>query len=668
MGDRTQLTATVAGTADFLNAYTYDGDQRLLQATQEGQTGGNGVAPKGVGYSYNLDSQITQTLDFDPTTASPHPDIAYGTVTCDAGNRLTGIDYQQSTTTLDDLTWAYDAANRVTSFSSSADSSTASYSYDTVNEVTGGTYTGNNQPGTEAYSFDKNGNRTNTGYTTGTNNQLTSDGTFNYTFDYEGNRVTRTRISSGQANDYLTTYTWDYRNRLTDVNYYNNSSVLTKHVHYVYDVCDHLIGKQLDSNGGGSYTSSEWYALDLGANPSAPALPVLEFDKSGNDSYRFLNGPTAGGVDALMAVLGQEAIAVQGTAGTTTYALADNLGSVRIIVGAASVIVDDIVYNSFGNVTYESGTVAHWSGYAGYHFDADTGLANAGERWYDPSVGRWISQDPLGFGGGDTNVSRYVGNGATDATDPTGLAQPYDPFQWIWHHNLAQGVFKPAVMQAATQPNIHAGQYGTLMQAGAHIGKGGIHPSGWNFTQANLLKALQDANKPITQLIINDHIAQMQANPLFAGSFSGSVPAPPGMTYPQWGKLSAGQQTAALMGQIAKAPNVQVAKVMAASPRAGFGTTTLLGWGGKLAPYAGTVLIVGAAGYGAYNTPYTQATTTLIGPSWDAAIEAGVNSLPFTVPLFGEPKPPPPPATVLLDTPPDDAAGDWGTGVITIGQ
>ncbi|HVC96163.1 MAG TPA: hypothetical protein VND64_20945, partial [Pirellulales bacterium] len=71
MGDRTQLTATVAGTADFLNAYTYDGDQRLLQATQEGQTGGNGVAPKGVGYSYNLDSQITQTLDFDPTTASP---------------------------------------------------------------------------------------------------------------------------------------------------------------------------------------------------------------------------------------------------------------------------------------------------------------------------------------------------------------------------------------------------------------------------------------------------------------------------------------------------------------------------------------------------------------------------------------------------------------------
>ena len=88
MGDRTQLTAAVAGTADFLNAYTYDADQNMLSATQEGQTGGNGVAPKGVGYSFNLDGQITSVLNFDPTTSSPHPDITYGTLSYDAGNRL----------------------------------------------------------------------------------------------------------------------------------------------------------------------------------------------------------------------------------------------------------------------------------------------------------------------------------------------------------------------------------------------------------------------------------------------------------------------------------------------------------------------------------------------------------------------------------------------------
>jgi hypothetical protein len=47
---------------------------------QLGQTGGNGVAPKGIGYAYNLDGQMTSVLRFDPTTSSPHPDIAYGTL------------------------------------------------------------------------------------------------------------------------------------------------------------------------------------------------------------------------------------------------------------------------------------------------------------------------------------------------------------------------------------------------------------------------------------------------------------------------------------------------------------------------------------------------------------------------------------------------------------
>ena len=40
---------------------------------------------------------------------------------------------------------------------------------------------------------------------------------------------------------------------------------------------------------------------------------------------------------------------------------------------------------------------------------------------YDPSVGKWLSEDPIGFDGGDLNFSRYVGNNATNATDPTGL-------------------------------------------------------------------------------------------------------------------------------------------------------------------------------------------------------------------------------------------------------
>ncbi|HUY90804.1 MAG TPA: RHS repeat-associated core domain-containing protein [Pirellulales bacterium] len=39
---------------------------------------------------------------------------------------------------------------------------------------------------------------------------------------------------------------------------------------------------------------------------------------------------------------------------------------------------------------------------------------------YDPTIGRFISEDPEDFAGGDTNLARYVKNEPTDRTDPTG--------------------------------------------------------------------------------------------------------------------------------------------------------------------------------------------------------------------------------------------------------
>jgi hypothetical protein len=105
MNDRTQLTATVASTADFLNTYSFDAMQRLTEETQLGQTGGNGVSPKGVDFAYNLDSQLTSAIRFDPTTASPHPDIAVGTYSygCD---RLSARGWPFAHKDLSTLAWA----------------------------------------------------------------------------------------------------------------------------------------------------------------------------------------------------------------------------------------------------------------------------------------------------------------------------------------------------------------------------------------------------------------------------------------------------------------------------------------------------------------------------------------------------------------------------------
>jgi len=40
---------------------------------------------------------------------------------------------------------------------------------------------------------------------------------------------------------------------------------------------------------------------------------------------------------------------------------------------------------------------------------------------FDPSIGKWISEDPEGFAAGDANLYRYVGNAPTDGVDPSGL-------------------------------------------------------------------------------------------------------------------------------------------------------------------------------------------------------------------------------------------------------
>src|SRR5262249_23286124 len=53
--------------------------------------------------------------------------------------------------------------------------------------------------------------------------------------------------------------------------------------------------------------------------------------------------------------------------------------------------------------------------------DSETGLQFNRMRYYDPKMGRWTSQDPLGFRAGDADLYRYVHNSPTNWIDPAGL-------------------------------------------------------------------------------------------------------------------------------------------------------------------------------------------------------------------------------------------------------
>src|SRR5262249_49973448 len=62
--------------------------------------------------------------------------------------------------------------------------------------------------------------------------------------------------------------------------------------------------------------------------------------------------------------------------------------------------------------------------FTGREFDRVTGLQYNRARYYDSTTGRWTTQDPIGFDGGDSNLYRYVKNNPTNEVDPSGLVLP----------------------------------------------------------------------------------------------------------------------------------------------------------------------------------------------------------------------------------------------------
>ena len=94
---------------------------------------------------------------------------------------------------------------------------------------------------------------------------------------------------------------------------------------------------------------------------------------------------------------------------------------VRYATGTTTV-VNHRKFDAFGNLTAESdATVKFLYSYTGREWDGDAGLYYYRARWYDAKIGRFISEDPIGFAAGDTNVTRYVRNNTPNGTDPTGL-------------------------------------------------------------------------------------------------------------------------------------------------------------------------------------------------------------------------------------------------------
>jgi RHS repeat-associated protein len=104
---------------------------------------------------------------------------------------------------------------------------------------------------------------------------------------------------------------------------------------------------------------------------------------------------------------------------TTSYYNADGLGSITSLANGAGALAQTYGYDSFGKQTSSSGSLTNPFQYTSRESDAETGLYYYRARYYDPSLGRFLTEDPLRYD--PTSFYSYVGGNPIVWADPSGL-------------------------------------------------------------------------------------------------------------------------------------------------------------------------------------------------------------------------------------------------------
>jgi len=218
------------------------------------------------------------------------------------------------------------------------------------------------------------------------------------------------------------------------------ANVETSDVRYVYDALDRRIRRKADTNNNDTvFEVSDRLLYDT--NPVLSALPRFGGEGqgegafasagfheliqtinevTGNRNHRFLNGPQPD------MVLVDEVFNGTGTPTDILWLLHDHQNTVTDVATMSSTsgqatLRNHLEYNAFGAITSQTNSAyAPLQTYTGQILDTTTGLLFYDARWYDPKLGRFVSEDPIGFNAGDANLFRYVGNSWPNGVDPSG--------------------------------------------------------------------------------------------------------------------------------------------------------------------------------------------------------------------------------------------------------
>jgi RHS repeat-associated protein len=396
-----------------VSLYNYDALNRLTSA-QFGYTGPG-----------SYESQITYTYDAGnrPTLVS---DSIAGNITpqFDGRDRLT-----QETTPQGSVSYTYDLASRRTGMTVAGQTALA-YTYDNANRLTQITQGGSTSVG---FAYDNADRRTSL--------TLLNGITVSYGYDLDS-RLTSLTYKNGNTTMGNLTYTYDADGRRTQMGGSYASVNLPEPVPpSTYDAANELLqwgssSLTYDSNGSlaaddvNNYT---WNARNQLTGISGGTTASFQYDAYGRRSNKTIAGTTTGflydGVNAVQELSGSTVIAnmidggideiFQRSDSTGTYSLlSDALGSTVALTNGSGSLATQYTYAPFGATTSSGTASTNTSQYTGRENDG-TGLYYYRARYYSPQLGRFISEDPIGFRGG-INKYAYVGNSPLNYIDPYG--------------------------------------------------------------------------------------------------------------------------------------------------------------------------------------------------------------------------------------------------------
>jgi RHS repeat-associated protein len=366
--------------------YQYDGTGRLVAERN--------AAYLQVSYHYDPAGRLLNRI----LSSGAKTDYKY-----DAANRLSSItNWSADDSLVHTRLYVRDAVGNATA--TYGTDGTIGYSYDALHRLSIA-----NSAGTaldESFGYDAVGNRL---------TKTTASGTFNYSYG-AGNRLNEIRLAGSNA--LVNSFVYDDNGAMLEKRDANGSAIWS----FTRDDRRRVVG--MSGSGLANGTGSLQYDIQGARVRHDDSAGTRLFHLEGDHLEAVYDGAGALREKYLRGVVIDEVVNgylldAEGKLRNLSFHH-DHLNSVVGLSGHSGDVEEITLFSAFGETLSTSGSTENAMRYTGRRqVDGSGGLYYYRARYYDPEIGRFLSEDPLGFGAG-INFYAYVENNPINANDPTG--------------------------------------------------------------------------------------------------------------------------------------------------------------------------------------------------------------------------------------------------------